>query len=475
MLLLSLYQHNQQECKIDAQCRPVAQATRQALSLLNGNNEGGRIVVCDPFAGSGNSLFNVSKELKANYSVGFEKTHSVAVRTQENLKNVGFGGDLKEGSFDEQINFQLPQTEVGAQVVVLIDPPWGEGFEFGKGLNLCKTSPTVPAIIDHAEAVFKAQASRVIFVILGPDTMVEESVQAVLKGRQLLARGAGTELPKGSNGGYIILTKIDQDEANEFRNSLLGPKRDVEISLEEIRKAGRVFFGSEDRYKLFGLDPDGLSTAGCKLVGRTVVEAQIDAQCTPVANGMKQFLNSADASSLGQIVVLDIFAGSANLLYHTSKEVNAVTAIGVELDPTVVKSTRENIAKVGFHCDFLEGSFLEKSEPALSLLPDGKKTVFVIIAPPWASAFEFGTGLVLDRTSPGVPEVLEYTVSAFAGITNTRLLLVILTSDLMDEDSVKRVLSGGPYKLLGRGVGKDVPVGSNAGYILCEKSDGSGV
>jgi hypothetical protein len=184
---------------------------------------------------------------------------------------------------------------------------------------------------------------------------------------------------------------------------------------------------------------------------------------------VKEFIQKMDPSQVGSIVVLDIFAGSANLLFHVAQALGATTAIGVELDPYVAKSTRDNIGRLGFSsCKLIEGSFMEKSEPALSLLPEGKKTMFVIVAPPWADAFEFGTGLVLDRTEPSTPDVLEYASSTLAGVADTRVLFVILISDLMDNESVERVLRKGPYKQLGRGHGSELPVGANAGYILCE-------
>eukprot|EP00978_Attheya_sp_CCMP212_P036131 scaffold161832_cov35-Attheya_sp.AAC.1 len=453
------------ECKIDAQCRPVAQAVAAVVADLNSITHQ-RVVVCDPFVGSGNMLYNVANTLNAaSSSFGFELTPAVAKRTLENLQKMGFEGDVKQGSFDTS-GYTSPHA--GATVVVIVDPPWGDGFEFGRGLVLDKTSPTVPAVLEHASGVF-AQAARVIYVVCTTDQTDEDSVQRLLKDYQLLARGAGTELPEGYNGGYVIVTKKKRDEANELRQSLLGPQKNVIISAEEIRNAGRIFFGDEDKYKLYGRNPDELKAAGCVLVGRTVIEAQIDAQCAPVSKGVKEFLQKMDRSQVGSIIVLDIFAGSANLLFHVAKALDATTAIGVELDPYVAKSTKDNIGHLGFSsCNLIEGSFMEKSEPVLSLLPDGKKTLFVIVAPPWADAFEFGTGLVLDRTEPSTPDVLEYASSTLSGVADTRVLFVILISDLMDNESVERVLRKGPYKQLGRGHGSELPVGANAGYILCE-------
>lgn len=451
------------ECKVDAQCAPVAAATRDAVLGIKGCADTS-IVVCDPFAGSGNMLYHVAKELKADPAFGFELTPSVADCTLSNIKKMSLEVDVTARSFMDSAAVVPPTA--GAIVVVIVDPPWGGGFEFGRGLVLDKTDPTVPAVLARATAVF-AEASQVIFVIATPDDVDEESVQRVLQNQDLLVRGAGTELPAGVNGGYIICTPSkDEDKAADLlREKLLGPMRESSVPIDLVKEAGRHFFGSVDAFRLYGQDPASLEKLGVTLVGRTVVEAQIDAQCYPVADGMKEFLKSQ--ALLGtDVVVYDPFAGSCNLLFHVAKAVGAKSAIGFENDPAVVKSTREIVKAVGFDdCDLTEGSILDIQD-AISV-PENS-TIVVLVAPPWAAGFQFGKGLILDKTSPPVPDVLDHLQLLFKKAS--RVVYAVLTYEFLDQSSVDRLAATG-YKVLLEGTGSELPKGSNTGYLIVEPSN----
>ena len=51
-------------------------------------------------------------------------------------------------------------------------------------------------------------------------------------------------------------------------------------------------------------------------------------------------------------IVVDFFAGSANLLFQVSRQLNAIRAVGVEKNESIFNLTKENIKAAGFECDF---------------------------------------------------------------------------------------------------------------------------
>jgi tRNA G46 methylase TrmB len=49
-------------------------------------------------------------------------------------------------------------------------------------------------------------------------------------------------------------------------------------------------------------------------------------------------------------IVIDLFAGSGNLLYHVAKAVDAKTSIGFEKDFNVCCTTTDNYKTLNFDC-----------------------------------------------------------------------------------------------------------------------------
>ena len=100
--------------------------------------------VIDLFAGSGNLMLHIAQSLGAP-ARGMEADENVHAHTAANLALLGLD-NIEMRHADWQAYFDDP-LQVATSVYV-ISPPWGEAFTFAKGLDLARTSPPVPHILD---------------------------------------------------------------------------------------------------------------------------------------------------------------------------------------------------------------------------------------------------------------------------------------------------------------------------------------
>ena len=113
-------------------------------------------------------------------------------------------GEIQNQSQAHILPFLIKQGGGGRDgVVVVIDPPWGDGFSFEKGLDLTRTEPPVREIIKRSISMFGI-AAEVVFVIVTHEYTDDRSIQELAKSYPLLERGVTNELIDGSNAGYLI-------------------------------------------------------------------------------------------------------------------------------------------------------------------------------------------------------------------------------------------------------------------------------
>jgi len=128
------------EATPDVTAAPIARTVAETIE--------GPAGVIDPFAGSANLMLHIAWALDAP-ACGMEADPEVHARTAANLALVGTGrvevrhADWKS-YFDDQLDVQTS--------VYVLSPPWGEAFSFAEGLDLARTSPPVPHIIDTIAA-----------------------------------------------------------------------------------------------------------------------------------------------------------------------------------------------------------------------------------------------------------------------------------------------------------------------------------
>jgi 16S rRNA G966 N2-methylase RsmD len=101
------------------------------------------------------------------------------------------------------------------------------------------------------------------------------------------------------------------------------------------------------------------------------------------------------------LAVIDLFAGSGNLLYHIAHRLRAEHGFGIEADSLVAGLTARNLEIIASPWQVACGSW-EDCDPATVT---DSQTMVMIIDPPWGRGHT-SQGLDLRATEPPVPDVL---------------------------------------------------------------------
>jgi hypothetical protein len=104
------------------------------------------VLIVDPFAGSANTLYWISRHLPAARAVGFEQDPGVFAITRRNLDAVTL--PLQIVNTDYAGGLAGLDAAEHQLVVAFVAPPWGEALNLASGLDLRRTSPPITAIVD---------------------------------------------------------------------------------------------------------------------------------------------------------------------------------------------------------------------------------------------------------------------------------------------------------------------------------------
>jgi hypothetical protein len=129
------------EATPDVTARSIARTVRALL----GRGEG--VAVVDLFVGSGNLMFHVAQALSAR-ACGLDADEAVWAQTEANLRLVGAPRSVRLGDW---LSYFDDPLRVDTTVYVL-SPPWGSAFSFAGGLDLARTDPPIPRVVDTIAA-----------------------------------------------------------------------------------------------------------------------------------------------------------------------------------------------------------------------------------------------------------------------------------------------------------------------------------
>jgi hypothetical protein len=188
----------------------------------------------------------------------------------------------------------------------------------------------------------------------------------------------------------------DRSQADRLRGQLLGPRRYDVLTLDEVVEVGRVLFGDPDGLSFYGRPPADWYARGVRLLGRTCVEATPDVTAQPLARTVRALLGRSP-----RVGVVDLFAGSGNLLLHVAEELSAA-ACGVEADEAVWRQTEANLRIVGATAEVRHGDWQSYFAEPLTV-----DTSVYVVSPPWGDAFSFATGLDITGTNPPIPLIID--------------------------------------------------------------------
>jgi hypothetical protein len=158
--------------------RTAVECTRDALGGAIGQDVAAiaansvQATVVDPFAGSGNTLYWLLRNLPGARGLGFELDSGVFHLTRKNLSLLAL--PIEVLNVDYIAGFSQVRAAPGSLLVVFIAPPWGHAFDLIRGLDLRRTEPPVTRIVDHLRRDF-AQC-RLLCAIQIHETVEPESL-----------------------------------------------------------------------------------------------------------------------------------------------------------------------------------------------------------------------------------------------------------------------------------------------------------
>jgi 16S rRNA G966 N2-methylase RsmD len=159
-------------------------------------------VVVDPFAGSANTLYWIARHVGARRAIGFESDARVFDVTSRNLAIVNLELALSHVGYEAGLKaLRVAQDQL---LIAFVAPPWGDALSETSGLDLRRTQPPTPEIIDLIARTFPAH--KVLLAIQVYETVVPGSLTAVTSRCAWSALKAYDLNAPGQNHGLILGT-----------------------------------------------------------------------------------------------------------------------------------------------------------------------------------------------------------------------------------------------------------------------------
>lgn len=160
--------------------RTAVECTRDRFADLIGRDVAAAIsaagvagsTVVDPFAGSGNTLYWITRHVRPDRSVGFELDDVVFELTRKNLSLVSLEIDVIHEGYESGLNgLRIPDDHL---IALFISPPWGRALDVESGLDFRRTTPPVAEIVDLAIGVFRRH--KLLFAIQAYENVIADSL-----------------------------------------------------------------------------------------------------------------------------------------------------------------------------------------------------------------------------------------------------------------------------------------------------------
>lgn len=181
------------ECITCADCTIIVDALRDEVSLRLGKP----VTAFDLFTGSGNLLYHMQRALGIR-CLGYERDSAVFSATERNLRLVDSEARIQNADY----HCGLGSESLYEGDIYILDPPWGRGFS-SIGLDLERTSPPVPAILDD---IIGARCGLPFTAIIKANDVATESSDRCLREFGTFAQKIVTAgLPEGQNTQYWIM------------------------------------------------------------------------------------------------------------------------------------------------------------------------------------------------------------------------------------------------------------------------------
>jgi len=160
-------------------------------------------VVIDPFAGSGNTLYWILRNLPDARGYGFEIDPAIFRLTGRNLQ--ALAAPIEFLNVDYVAGLRTISVPAGRMVVAFVAPPWGDALDPGSGLDLRRTAPPIPSIVDKLAERFAANPLIVavqVYERVDPDALAEVARRLEWSSLRVFELNA-----EGENHGILLGTR----------------------------------------------------------------------------------------------------------------------------------------------------------------------------------------------------------------------------------------------------------------------------
>jgi hypothetical protein len=212
---------------------------------------------------------------------------------------------------------------------------------------------------------------------------------------------------------------------------LAGSKRNEMLELWEVQRYGSDSYSDADYVSIYGMSPEQWYARGVRLLGRTAVECTRDDLGSAI--GLDTAALAGKASNVAKTLVIDPFVGSGNTLYWLLHHLPRACGLGFELDPTVFRLTRQNLALLSVPIDVQNVDYASGLAGVHATTDD---LVVAFIAPPWGTALNEGSGLDLRQTEPPIASIVDLLAQVFC---RSRLACAIQVYESVEGDSLAEV------------------------------------
>src|SRR5207244_1333947 len=135
-------------------------------------------VVLDPFAGSCNSLYWLMRQVPGSTGIACERDPTVFALTSQNILGLDRRIQLISGDYRALLrDCTFPPDYL---LIVFVAPPWGDALNARTGLDLRRTQPPVPDLVDEID---RAYAANPMLYVTQVHQTVEPSSLADLRTR----------------------------------------------------------------------------------------------------------------------------------------------------------------------------------------------------------------------------------------------------------------------------------------------------
>ena len=191
--------------------RTVVECTRDRLAAAIGKDvaalagsapSSAQALVIDPFAGSGNTLYWILRQMPGATGLGVEIDPAIYRLTRRNLALAGSPLEVLNLDYVAALADLKPRN--GQLVVVFVAPPWGDALDPVVGLDLRRTQPPVAGIVDTLVRLLPNNPLLVAIQVV--DRVEPESFAEVLSRFEWSTLHLFDLNPTGENPGVLLGT-----------------------------------------------------------------------------------------------------------------------------------------------------------------------------------------------------------------------------------------------------------------------------